>query len=63
MLHCMFCKLQKNITSNQIKSNQINYYPGHWIHFNAALTVHNFHCLGSIPMQMACIHFCIVFQG
>ena len=25
------------------------YYPGHWIHFNAALTVHNFHSPGSIP--------------
>ena len=25
------------------------YYPGHWIHFNTALRVHNFHSLGSIP--------------
>ena len=25
------------------------YYPGHWIHFNAALKVHNFHSPGSIP--------------
>ena len=25
------------------------YYPGHRIHFNAALIVHNFHSLGSIP--------------
>ena len=25
------------------------YYPGHWIHFNAALTVHNFHSPERIP--------------
>ena len=25
------------------------YYPSHRIHFNATLTVHNFHSPGSIP--------------
>ena len=29
--------------------NTTYYYPCHWIHFNAALTVHIFHSLGSIP--------------
>ena len=28
-------------------------YPGHWIHFNAALTMHNVHSLGSIPYLAA----------
>ena len=31
----------------RLKAFTAYYYPGHWIHFNAALTAHNFHSLGS----------------
>ena len=34
----------------RLTAYSIYHYPGHWIHFNAALTVHNFHSPGSNSM-------------
>ena len=47
----------------RLKAPTVYYYPGHWIHFNAALTVHNFHFLGNIPCLELPLRHCYNGDG